>query len=487
MKVIYALSVVAGLAGLAVMPSPSQPTAWKPWLDSQAAGFSGVVLVARGDTIEAEAAYGFADPAGTRRNTLDTRFNLGSINKTFTAVAVAQLIQQRRLSLDDTLAKHLPDYPNQAAAARITIRHLLTHRSGIAQFMRADFGDVSVAEMVKAVGAEPQAFEPGARQAYSNGGYVVLGRVIEVVSGKTYAAYVADHIYGPAGMTASGFFRKGDRADHVALPVTSAGGRGMAGGAGPTMPAGPRTGNPAGGGYATAADLFRFARALATGRLLDRPMTEYVLEGTFAEQPRWGFSLREQTAGSHRFIGNGGGAPGVNAEFRFEPAGAYTVVVLGNASPPAATDLLAAVLDRIAGASGAPPAQTTAVPPDRAPKTPWHTDVDALHAEMIAAFREEPARVALYYTADARILGGGRRYRGADEIRTYWSQVPAGATWQLEIVDVGGSAEEPWVLGRSTLGRPGGPGMAVDYLAVLRRGSDGRLKYHIDMFTAGVR
>lgn len=465
---------------------------WKAWLDAQAAGFSGVALIGREDAIEVEAAYGLADPAGTRRNTRDTRFNLGSINKTFTAVAIAQLIQQGRLSLDDTLAKHLPEYPNQPAAARITIRDLLTHRSGIAQFMRPDFGDVSVAAMVKTVGATPQTFEPGTRQEYSNGGYVVLGRVIEVLSGQTYSAYIAEHIYRPAGMTASGFFRPADREDSVALPVASGGrgGRGMGRGAGPAMaPTGPRIGNPAGGGYSTAADLFRFARALRTGRLLDRRMTEYVLNGTFAEQSRWGFALREQTVGERRFIGNGGGAPGVNAEFRFEPSGAHTVVVLANSSPPAATDLLTAVLNRIAGASPASVAQvpsSAAVPP-RTPPTGLRAEIEALHAEMMAAFREQPASVARYYTADARILGGGRRYSGTDDIRTYWSQVPAGATWALEIADVGGSAQEPWVLARSTLGRSGGPGMAVDYVAILRRDGAGRLKYHIDMFTAAAR
>jgi CubicO group peptidase (beta-lactamase class C family) len=332
----------------------AQPAEWGAWLDAQAAGFSGVALIGRGDLIEVEAAYGFAGPARSRRNARDTRFNLGSVNKTFTAVAVAQLIQRGRLSLDDTLAQHLPGYPNRTAASRITIRDLLAHRSGVAQFMRADFGDVDVATMTERVGAEPQAFEPGARQAYSNGGYVVLGRVIEVVSGRTYSAYVSDHIYRPAGMTASGFFRQGDPEDNVALPIASAGAGGGRRGAGPgpAMAAtGPRTGNPAGGGYSTAADLFKFSRALRAGRLLDLRMTEYLLNGTFTEQPRWGFSLREQTIGSHRFIGNGGGAPGVNAEFRFEPSGDYTVVVLANSSPPAATSLLTAILNRIAGSA----------------------------------------------------------------------------------------------------------------------------------------
>lgn len=357
MHALLALLVLPWLTGVA------QSTDWSRGLDAEAAGFSGVVLIGRGDAIEVVAGYGFADPAKTRRNTRDTRFNLGSINKTFTAVAIAQLVQQGRLALDDTLARHVPDYPNQAAAARITIRDLLTHRSGVAQFMRADFGDVSVAAMVQAVGAQPQAFEPGARQEYSNGGYVVLGRVIEVTSGQPYSAYVSDHIYRPAGMTASGFFRPGDLENSVALPVTAAGSVGGSRGAGPgptVASGGPRTGNPAGGGYTTAVDLFRFARALRTGRLLDPRMTQYVLHGTFAEQPRWGFSLREQVIGGRRFIGNGGGAPGVNAEFRFEPSGDATVVVLANSSPPAATELLSVILNRIAGVSPAPVAQAQA-------------------------------------------------------------------------------------------------------------------------------
>lgn len=335
---------------------------WKAWLVEEAAGFSGVALIGRDDAIEIEMAFGRADPAAGRRNTAATRFNLGSINKTFTAIGIAQLIEQGRVGLDDRLIKHLPDYPNKDAANRISIRQLLTHRSGVAQFMRADFGDVSVAAMTKIVGDEPLAFEPGTQQSYSNGGYVVLGRVIEVVSGKTYSAYVNDRVYGLAGMVASGFYRESDRAGHIALPMIS---DGAARGAGPVMgsPAtGPRTGNPAGGGYSTAADLFRFARALRAGRLLNPQMTRYVLDGTFAEDPKWGFALREQIAGRHRFLGNGGGAPGVNAEFRFEPAGAHTVVVLSNSSPPSATHLLTSIVNRLAGVQAQRPALRSDAP-----------------------------------------------------------------------------------------------------------------------------
>jgi D-alanyl-D-alanine carboxypeptidase len=348
------LAVSAVMAGSWVRQSSGRQDVpdWKAWLDGRAGEFSGVVLIGRGDTIQVLNPYGAADRGTGRRNAADTRFNLGSINKTFTAIAIAQLIQDGRLTLDDRLAKHLPDYPNREAAARITIRDLITHRSGVAQFMRADFGGASLADMTKIVGSEPMAFEPGARQEYRNGGYVVLGRVIEVVSGKSYSTYVSERIYRPAGMTSTGFLKAGERDPTVALGYFAADteGRPVIGAQTGVMGSNPLApGNPAGGGYSTATDLFKFARALKGGRLLDQRMTDYVLNGTFggASGPKFGFALREQMSGTRRFIGNGGGAPGVNAELRFEPAGDSTIVVLANTSPPAATRLLAEILSRL--------------------------------------------------------------------------------------------------------------------------------------------
>lgn len=485
MKCTLVLALAAWISASGIAASD-----WKTWLDSHATGFSGVALIGRGDTIEVVNAYGVADRSTGSKNTTDTRFNLGSINKTFTAIAIAQLVQQGRLSLDDNLARHLPDYPNREAAARITIRDLVTHRGGVAQFMRTSFGDASVAEMTKIVGSEPQLFEPGARQEYSNGGYVVLGRVVEVVSGKSYSTYVSEHIYEPAGMTNTGFLDKAERGATVARGyfAADAQGRPMMGAQTGTMGSNPpEPGNPAGGGYSTATDLFKFARALKGGRLLDQRMTDYVLNETFSGQsgPAFGFALREQMVGTRRFIGNGGGAPGVNAEFRFEPAGDYAVVVLANASPPSATRLLAEILTRV-GSSGPAPTPTPVAPADQGSSRAIRKEIETLHLEMIAAFREKPENVARYYTTDARILGGGRRFSG-DEIPSYWSQIPGGASWVLEIIDAGGSPNEPWVLGRSTLTRQGGQAMVTDYVGILRREADGRLRYYIDMFTAAAR
>jgi CubicO group peptidase (beta-lactamase class C family) len=499
-------------AGVTHPVGAQTPDGLKAWLDGRGQQFSGAVLIGRGDQVLVEGAYGDADRRIGRRNTPSTRFNLGSINKTFTAVAIAQLIDSGRLSLDDRLAKILPDYPNRTAAATITIRDLIAHRSGIAQFMRADFGESTVAEMVRRVAAEPQAFDPGTKQEYSNGGYIVLGRIVEVLSGTTYEEYVRDHVYTPSGMTATSFLRATDAAT-AALSYYGVDARGE-----PMMGPNPvgyaaspiERGNPAGGGYSTVADLFKFARALKSGRLLSPRMTEYVLNGTFAEDAgtRFGFALREQSAGTHRFIGNGGGAPGINAEFRFEPAGEYTVVALSNTSPPSATQMLSDILATLVpGAASGPvaaptlrlrrpdgptidssssPARVTTGQPqsDMLDRAALEKELNALHAEMIAAFREQPSSVARFYTPDARIIGGGRRVSG-DQIAGYWAAMPTGATWTLEVLDFGGSRAEPWVLGRSTLQRDGGSSMVTDYVAILRRGADGRLRYHLDMFTSG--
>jgi D-alanyl-D-alanine carboxypeptidase len=344
-SIVFCVSLVASAPG---------ERDWKTWFEQQSAEFSGVALIARGDVVEFVHAAGVADRSTGAKITPETRFNLGSINKTFTALAIAQLIQEGRVSLDDRLAKFLPDYPNAEAAAKITIKDLIRHRSGVAQFMGGDFGAGTVAEMAQRVGREPQAFEPGTRQEYSNGGYVLLGRVVEVASGRNYEDYVAEKIYRPAGMNSTGFYRRTDKSEDFARGYYSADaqGRPMRGGAevasNPLQP-----GNPAGGGYSTAEDMFRFARALKGGRLLNESMTNYVLNETFAGETKFGFALREQVVGGRRFLGNGGGAPGVNAEFRFESAGDATVVVLTNASPPAATRLLGSVLEQLTAAGGA--------------------------------------------------------------------------------------------------------------------------------------
>jgi len=163
-------------------------------LDSLVAAgqFSGAVLLAKGGVTVFERAYGLADREARIPNTIETAFNLGSINKFFTMIAIRQLADAGKLDVDSTLARAWPDYPNQAVARRITIRQLLQHRSGIggnifgvpAGGKRSDVR--RLADYLPLFINEPLQFEPGSRSQYSNAGYVVLGLLIERLSGGNY-------------------------------------------------------------------------------------------------------------------------------------------------------------------------------------------------------------------------------------------------------------------------------------------------------------
>ncbi len=287
--------------------------------------FSGVVLLAQGDRVILHEARGFASVEYEAANRPGTRFNLGSINKLFTRVAIGQLVEKGTISLEDKIGKFLPGYPNREAADKVSVRQLLDMTSGIGDFFGRKFMDTpkdrirSLDDYLPFFAAEPLLFEPGNQRRYSNGGYVVLGLIVEKASGQNYFDYVRDHIYIPAGMSdtghldadvpavnvASGYTRDWDGSGHGKEPRRN------------NMYTRPARGSSAGGGYATAMDLFRFARALRTGKLL----------GPLAGE--W-FSGPQAYAG---------GAPGINAELEMDPIPGWTVVVMGNYDPPAANDL----------------------------------------------------------------------------------------------------------------------------------------------------
>ena len=159
-------------------------------------------------TIFAEA-YGLADREHRIPNSLNTRFRIGSMNKMFTAVAVLQLVTAGKLKLDDPLIKYLPDYPNRELASKVTISQLLSHTGGTGDFFGPQFSARRLEfrtheDYIKLFGNRPVAFEPGSRFEYSNYGFIILGAVIEKVSGESYYDYVHDHVYNPAGMISTG-------------------------------------------------------------------------------------------------------------------------------------------------------------------------------------------------------------------------------------------------------------------------------------------
>ena len=151
-------------------------------------------------------AYGLADREKKVANKLDTRFRIGSMNKMFTAVSILQLVQAGKIKLTDPLGKYITDYPNQDVATKVTIHHLLTHTGGTGDIFGPEFDAhrlelKTLNDYVALYGKRAPAFEPGSRWVYSNYGMVLLGVVVERVSGQSYYDYVAEHVYKPAGMT----------------------------------------------------------------------------------------------------------------------------------------------------------------------------------------------------------------------------------------------------------------------------------------------
>src|ERR1043165_5912121 len=175
---------------------------------------SGVVLVAKNGVTVASRAAGIANKTTNAPIDVNTKFNLGSMNKMFTAVAIAQLAQAGKLSFTDTVGKHLPDYPNKDVADKVTIHQLLTHTSGMGMYWGEKFAAqreklVTVAAYLPLFASEPLAFPPGEKFQYSNAGYMLLGAIIEKLSGQDYFSYVQEHIYKPAGMNDTGFYAPG--------------------------------------------------------------------------------------------------------------------------------------------------------------------------------------------------------------------------------------------------------------------------------------
>ena len=225
--------------------------------DAAADRFAGTVLLARSGKALFSGAYGLADREKKVANKLDTRFRIGSMNKMFTAVSILQLVQAGKIKLTDSLGKYIADYPNQDAAAKVTIHHLLTHTGGTGDIFGPQY-DAHRLELrtlndyIALYGKRALAFEPGSRWVYSNYGMLLLGVVVERVSGQSYYDYVAEHIYKTAGMTLTGSEPESEAVRDRSIGYM----RPQGGGARtPNTDTLPYRGTSAGGGYSTVGDL----------------------------------------------------------------------------------------------------------------------------------------------------------------------------------------------------------------------------------------
>ncbi len=311
--------------------------------------FSGTVLLAQGDEVLLTLAAGEADKSFHVKNDLETRFNLGSMNKMFTAVSIAQLAEKGLVSYDDPISKYVDEgWLPRAVTERITVFHLLTHSSGLGSYFNEAYQRSSrelfrkVDDYKPLVQGDRPAFEPGTRWSYSNTGMLLLGVVIEKASGQDYFDYVREHVYGPAGMTRTDCFEMDQPVENLAIGYERD----------PTCAQGWRNnlymhvikGGPAGGGFSTVADLQRFAQALLAGKLVSVSSLEQLWTDHLGADYGCGFAVVDEPC---KIVGHGGGFPGISANLDLFVETGYMVAVLSNYSRAAAElarDLRALVL-----------------------------------------------------------------------------------------------------------------------------------------------
>jgi CubicO group peptidase (beta-lactamase class C family) len=314
--------------------SPAQVAAYAAALidrGCRAQVFSGEFLVAHRGKVMVERACGEASQREHLSNAIDTRINLGSINKAFTAVAIEQLAEARRLSLNDPVSKFVDEsWLPQEISSRITVAQLLAMTSGLGSYFdenpMSGFRASRTLDAYKPmIRAQTLKAEPGEKFIYSDTGFFLLGLVVQKASGEDYYDYIRRHIYGPAGMTDTDSFDLDEPSNRLAV--------------GYVMPRGqsawrenreliPRKGAPDGGGYSTAHDLFRFAEALTNGKLVSRA----ALARLWTDHPpsNWGEGFYVFDSAAGRVVGKDGFGPGISSEFDTFLDKNYVVVALSN-------------------------------------------------------------------------------------------------------------------------------------------------------------
>ena len=298
--------------------------------------FSGSVLLAVNGKPLVDNAWGEADREHKITNTPETSYDVGSVGKLFTQIAILQLLDANKLSLDDPFGKYLTSYPNGEIAGKVTIRQLLLHTSGMGDIFDNVKPETNLSSMrqlkdfLPLFAQKPLEFAPGSKTHYSNTGYIVLGMVVEAVSGDDYYKYVEQHILKPAGMTRSGFFDRTKLPPFVAHSYDE--GRDVT-----NMHA--VRGSPAGGLQASTGDLLRLVQAVDGGKLLKKESVK-VLRDLIPHPPNAPPPADETKLAAY---GIAGGAPGVSAQLAIDPTAHYARVVLCNGSPPMAMSMAATI------------------------------------------------------------------------------------------------------------------------------------------------
>ena len=291
--------------------------------------FSGAVLAARGGQIVYQGAFGYADKENEIPNTIHTKFCIGSIGKTFTGVLTMQLVEQGKIKLTDTLDKYLPDFPYEEKS-RIQIRHLLNHTSGLGNyFSHKDYKAKipvlrKIDDALELVYDQKPLFEPGTKYRYSNSGMLVLGAVIEKVTGMSYREYLKKRLLDPIGMRDSGIFYPEDNVLNRAVGYSKISESDYVVETANEFPA-----FSDGGLYSTVRDMLKYDTALRENRLLSQATKEIMFTVT---PPAENYALGWEILifKGDEYVGHVGGCPGFAADYKSFPKDQIMIVVLSN-------------------------------------------------------------------------------------------------------------------------------------------------------------
>jgi CubicO group peptidase (beta-lactamase class C family) len=310
--------------------------------------FSGTVLLAHAGRPVLSRSFGWADKSRGIPNRAGTLFNLESVTKVFTAVAVAQLAAQGKIDFFGAIGGYLDTFPAQIADT-VTVHQLLTHTAGMDDYPRSPTFAAewktwtSPAEVfdgiMRIIPAMPLVSTPGTGYRYSNSGFYILGAIVARVSGQSYYDYVRDHIFAPAGMTRTGFHTNPQllASREIAHPyATAADGRHT-----DAVGQGIYIGGPDEGAYSNGPELLAFARALQDGTLLPPAFAELTLSGkypvaqatgepTVQQSISIGYGVENLIVNDHRVVGHPGGGPGGNTDLDIYPDLGWFAAVLGN-------------------------------------------------------------------------------------------------------------------------------------------------------------
>jgi D-alanyl-D-alanine carboxypeptidase len=373
----------AALIAVLTLASPSHAAPAKPSAtmtlrqcitqEAKKNNFSGVISIARPGGALTFAQGAMAGP-GSAKMRADAQFNIGSAGKMWTAVAVAQLVDAKRISLHDPIGRHVSDLTPEAAA--VTVRQLLTHSGGLGNFFTPDNMDLfkratSLTELKPLVASAKPAFAPGSRSEYSNSGFLLLGIMVEAISGKSFGDYLQQSIFSPARMTRSGMLPGSPKSRAIGMtnfpemmeePAAPQGPPPPRAQPGPPPPQGPNgpmlpppgplrpaaeaalMGTSAGGGFSTPSDMQRFFAALLGAKLTSPEMRDMLTSRQIEVLPAkgplpaiyYGLGFMVADYKGHGWTGHNGGLPGGNVATAAFAKDQTAAIVMTNRDPPGA-------------------------------------------------------------------------------------------------------------------------------------------------------